>query len=389
MRRLRVLALSIVIALAAGGVVLAIPYARATSLIVRGADLGGRAERFFESQARTVETPPRHVVPTRHGDVAAQFYVPEGAVDRAVLVMPGFNSNGIDEPRLIALATDLAGSGVTVMAMALPDLQRYRITPDATDVIEDAVAWMAARPDLAPDGRVGIIGVSFTGGLSISAVGRDRIRDQVAFVVSLGGHGDLRRVMRYLATGDAPPVPGVATPPPHDYGVAVVLYGLADRGAVPPDQAPALRAAIETFLVASQLTGVSQPRADAMFARAREMTTALPEPSRTYMGYVNDREVAALGSALVPHLDQLGADDPALSPQLAPVPAAAIYLLHGHDDNIIPAAESVILADHLRAAGADVRLLLSGLITHASVSSSATAIDAWKLVRFWADVLRH
>ena len=52
---------------------------------------------------------------------------------------------------------------------------------------------MAAQPDLAPDGRVGIVGISFAGGLSIVAAGRPSIRDKVAFVVSFGGHGDLPR----------------------------------------------------------------------------------------------------------------------------------------------------------------------------------------------------
>jgi hypothetical protein len=34
-------------------------------------------------------------------------------------------------------------------------------------------------------------------------------------------------------------------------------------------------------------------------------------------------------------------------------------------------------------------VLLSGLITHASVNEHATAIDALKLVNFWAAVIRQ
>ena len=45
-----------------------------------------------------------------------------------MLLIPGIHSMGIDEPRLTALAKDLAGSGVMVMTMALPDLQHYRLT---------------------------------------------------------------------------------------------------------------------------------------------------------------------------------------------------------------------------------------------------------------------
>ena len=368
----------------------ATPYVRAASLVVRAANLGGRAQAFANEHARTVTTEPPHMVPTRYGNVPAKFYMPDGETSRAVLLVPGIHSMGIEEPRLTALAKDLAGTGVVVMTMALPDLQAYMITPRATDVIEDAVSWMAQRSNLAPDGRVGIVGISFAGGLSIAAAGRPAIRDRVAFILSFGGHGDLPRVMRYLATGQAPQVAGLATHPPHDYGVSVILYGLADNGVVPADQVAALRDGIKTFLLASQLTLVSMDQANAMFAKAREMAKALPEPSRTFMNYVNDRAVGKLGPALVPFLEQLGASDPALSPQRAPeAPSAAIYLLHGDDDTVIPAAESALLNDYLRSKGANVHLLLSNLITHAEVNRAASASDAWKLISFWASLLRQ
>src|SRR5687768_11179469 len=284
----RLIALAVVLVAAAAGLYIATPYARAASLIVRAANLGGRAEALANYEAHSVTVRPRHTVPTRYGDVAAQLYVPDDDIDRTVLLIPGIHSMGIDEPRLTALAADLAATGVTVMAMALPDLQRYQITARSSDVIEDTVAWMAARPDLAPDGRVGLIGISFAGGLSIVAAGRPAIRDKAAFILSFGGHGDLQRVMRYLATGRAPEVPGVRAHPPHDYGVAVILYAGADR-VVPPEQVAGLRDGVETFLLASQLTLVDMNQANAMFQKARDMVKTLPEPAATYLTYVNDR----------------------------------------------------------------------------------------------------
>jgi dienelactone hydrolase len=389
MRRRLVVAAVAVAAIAALAYVMT-PYVRAASLVVRAAGLGGHVEALADRQARTVVRQPRRVVPTRYGEVAAQLYLPEGGAARSVLLVPGIHSMGIDEPRLTALAEDLAGAGLSVMAMALPDLQQYRITPRATDVIEDAVSWMASQPDLAPDGKVGMVGISFAGGMSIAAASRPAIRDKVAFVLSFGGHGDLPRVMRYLATGEAVQAPGIETHPPHDYGVAVILFGLADRGVVPPEQVAPLRDGIETFLLASQLTLVSTEQANAMFARAREKAKLLPEPARTYMNYVNDRAVARLGPALVPFLRQLAADDPALSPQRVEHPTPApVYLLHGNDDTVIPAAESAVLGDAMRRKGADVRVLLSGLITHAEVNRAATAGDVWKLVSFWKDILER
>ena len=178
---------------------------------------------------------------------------------------------------------------------------------------------------------------------------------------------------------------GLETHPPHDYGVAVILFGAADRGIVPQDQVAGLREGIETFLLASQLTLVSMDQANAMFAKARDMATKLPDPSRTLLNYVNDRAVSKLGPALVPYLRQFGSDDPALSPQRVERPASApLFLLHGDDDTVIPAAESAIFAEDLRRKGADVHVLLSGLITHAEVNRAATYVDVWKLINLWA-----
>ena len=367
----------------------AAPYARALSLIIRAAKIGGRVEAIASASAHTVTIEAPHLVPTRYGDVPARFYQPSGRVTRTVMLVPGIHSMGIDEPRLKALAYDLAGTGVRAMTLALPDLQRYRITARSTDVLEDAVTWMAAQPVLAPDGHVGMIGISFAGGLSIVAAGRASIRDKVAFVVSFGGHGDLTRVVHYLCTGEAPQMDGISTHPPHDYGVAVLLYGLVDR-MVPPEQVEPLSEGIRTFLLASQLTLVDMDRANAMFQKARDLVKTLPEPAATLLTYVNERNVTQLGPALLPHLGNLAADAPSASPQRAPdVPTAPVYLLHGDGDTVIPTVESAILGRYLEDKGANVHMLISGLITHAEVDGAATVSDTWKLAAFWASVLRQ
>ena len=46
-------------------------------------------------------------------------------------------------------------------------------------------------------------------------------------------------------------------------------------------------------------------------------------------------------------------------------------------------------ANHLKLKGVRTKVLLSGLITHASVNEHATAMDALKLVSFWAAVIKQ
>jgi dienelactone hydrolase len=387
-RRRSIALLAVLTVLALGGYA-AVPYARAVSLIVRAANIGGAVQGFATEHSRPVTIATPHVVPARHGAVAAQFYTPD-AFTRTVLLVPGIHSMGIEEQRLAGFARELAATGVNVMTMALPDLQQYRISSDATDTIEDAVLWLTRQPRIAPDGRIGIVGISFAGGLSIAAASRPSIKDKLAFVMSFGGHGDLPRVMRYLVTGEEPIVPGVPRHPPHDYGVAVVLYGLADRGVVPPEQVQPLRTGIARFLLASQQSMVDRAASDRTFRDARNYEQTLVEPSRTYMKYVNDRAIAKLGPVLAPYLNQLNAAEPALSPDRTPdVPTAPVYLMHGDDDNVIPAAESALLHDYLQKRGANVHLLLTRVITHAEVNKAAAASEGWRLVAFWASVLRH
>jgi dienelactone hydrolase len=251
---------------------------------------------------------------------------------------------------------------------------------------------LATESGLAADGRVGVMGVSFAGGLSVVAAGRPALRDHVAFVFSFGGHGNLQRVMEYLCTGWEPPPPGA--PPtaephfraPHDYGVAVILIGLADR-VVPPDQVEPLRRGLETFLTASQLTLVDMDEAVAPFEQSKRIAETLPEPSATLMRMVNERDTNALGARLLPVLEGIEVYPASLSPELSPAPEAPVYLLHGTDDTVIPSVETRLLADYLRRHDSDVDALLSGLITHAEVDRSAALMETMRLVTFWADLL--
>ena len=380
----------------------ALPFVDAAAFIVRAANLtDGVPGRIAAARAHVTtreELPP---IATRHGAVPARLYRAAGAT-RTVLLVPGVHMDGIDETRLVGMAEDFAATGYAVVTVAPPDLRQFRITPANTDVIEDAAMWIARQPALAPDGKVGMVGISFSGGLSVVAAGRPALRDHVAFVMSFGGHGDLARVMRYLCSGGTPDPPaatamgtavtGAATlvmRPPHDYGVTVVLLSFADR-VVPADQVGPLRTGIGIFLRASSLTLVDMAQAEAEFAHARTYAAGLPEPSRTLMTHVNDRAVDKLGPLLLPVVEGLGssAEVRAMSAESVPPPRAPVFLLHGSEDSVIPPVETLFLAAHLRGQVL-VRALLTGLITHAEVDRSASASDVWELTRFWRELMRY
>jgi pimeloyl-ACP methyl ester carboxylesterase len=385
------------VALMALAVGLYLPRLSALAFIVRVAKQQGTLARLAWLAAGKVERGPIVAVGTRHGPVPTRLFRPARPARRTTLLVPGVHMDGIEEERLVGLATELAASGLQVLTVAPPDLTRYRVTPHTVDELEDVAAWAAGQTTLAPDGKVGITAFSFSGALALVAASRPSIRERIAFAFSFGGYADLPRVLRYLcgATTDPLPSPSEAqalvsggefihVPRPHDYGGVVALLNLADR-LVPPAQVPPLQEAITEFLRASSMDRLDSARAQEVFAHARQLGEQLAEPAHSLMKDVSDRDVDKLGEALRPVLS--GLELPAaLSPDRSPAPAAPVFLLHGADDSVVPASELVWLVRELQGK-TRVRAFASRLVTHAEVNRGAALSEIWQLADFWRDLM--
>ena len=395
MRARPLLALLLVIVALLGVTAIARPYVHGLSFVVRAAEMQGRPRQIADLDAAPISE--REItIPTRRGPLRARLYEPAGAHMRAALLTSGLHAAGIEEPRLVRLARDLARSRIAVVTPATPVVSRFVLSPAIPAPIADAGGWLAADAALAPDHMAALMGISFSGGLSIVAAGRPSLLNRVAYVFSLGGHDDIARVLRYLCTGHevrpsrdvqlgAPAASADFILPPHDYGVAVILLSLADR-VVPPAQVERLRTGIRQYLWASALDGgVDKARAPAEFAAVQAFARTLPEPSALLMRYVLARDVAHLGARLLPLVGSTAAAD-GLSVSKSPKPTAPVFLLHGLGDNVVPALESEYLAADLRG-HAPARLLVSALISHAEADQPMHVGDVLQLAGFWGDLL--
>jgi hypothetical protein len=399
-RLLRLVALVVAVA---GLTLVTRPYVHGLSFVIRAADMQGTARRLADLD--TIATHERDItMQMPQGAIRGRVYEADGRTTRTALLVSGLHPSGIDEPRLVRIARLLASNGITIVTPDIPELSRFDVSPALTDAIEHAAVWLADDSGLAPNHRIGLLGISFSGGLSIVAAGRPSLADRVSYVFAFGGHDDLPRVLRYLCTGQEPFPPGQAriafdaagagspggknqpyTRAPHDYGVAVILLAAAGR-IVPAAQTDALREAVRQYLWASALDGgVDKSRAAAEFDALEARIARLPEPSKTLMRYVAARDIVHLGARLLPYVNGY-ASAPALSVSKSPKPRAPVFLLHGLDDNIIPSVESEYLAEDLRPHAA-VRLLLSGLISHADADRPIKVGDVLQLAGFWGDLL--
>jgi dienelactone hydrolase len=336
-----------------------------------------RAQRLLRSLVSAPNAPPREVrteevmiVGNRPPIRARLYFLESGSRREGIVVAHGVHHQGIDG-RLIPFVRELARSGLVVLTPALEDLCDYRIDPRSVQELTDSVVYLSRRADLV-DGRVGLLGFSFGGGLSLLAAGQPAARDRLSHVVSIGGYHDLGRVLRFYLTGvaDTPdgPVPGR----PHEYGPLVLLYRHLDALVPRRDRRP-IREALRAWLREE-------------WDRARTLAGRLATSrARRLFALVEGRALEALR----PRLQRLLAADrgalEALSPRdkLARI-TAPVFLLHGQGDTVIPASEARWAAAELGAREHDE--LISPVLGHAEVRQAGLG-DQLELVLFTARML--
>jgi pimeloyl-ACP methyl ester carboxylesterase len=309
-----------------------------------------------------------------NGPIRARLYFRENeAPGSGIVVAHGVHYKGIDEGRLVPFARALAESGHTVLTPELADVADYRITESGVAVIRDSVQYLIKRRDRASSERVGLLGFSFAGGLSLVAAQDPATAQHLSFVTSVGGHHDLKRVMRFLIHNEIETPGGVVKKPAHEYGLVVLVYGNLERF-VPAQDLPCMREAFKAWLHEDRKA-------------AREAARARTSPEAEHLWQL--LETAHL-QELAPELDQL------LDTQRAHLAALSsaghlrdlsvpVYLLHGSHDSVIPPSETD--AANLELGGADHQALVSPLLEHVEVSKTAGFGDKWALVTFMARLM--
>jgi len=341
-------------------------HVRAASLLVRVSD--AEAQGWLASVAN-------HPVEVREESLPgsrARLYVPADVQHPpGVVVVHGVHWKGIDEPRLGAFARAIAASGVAVLTPEIRELCDYRIDPASIDTIGESARLLSAR---LGGQRVGLMGLSFAGGLSLVAASDPRYADTLAFVVSVGAHDDLGRVLRFFVTDEAPrPDGSTLHVHAHDYGTVVLEYSHAEDF-FPPQDVDAARRALRSVL---------HEDLDA----ARALAKALSPASREKMGHILEHDTASLAPELLAEIARLQPQFAAVSPaaHLARLRVPAL-VLHGAGDVLIPPSEAEWLAHDVPAAMLR-DALVSHAIEHVGLESDTGAFDRLALVHFMSDVL--
>ena len=353
--RWRVLLFVLLVAVAAG--YFTRPFVLGLSFVVRAADLQGSCSSVRSHRHACDVTRARDRHPDRHGiDSRRGCTSPTASRRRATLLVPDCIPRASTSRGSFGSRGSLRRSGVTVVTPDIPGLstirdyaaayRRHRAT---------ARGWRRCLRSRAGDGRIGMMGISFSGGLGSSWRPAVRRFETSRLRVSLGGHDDLPRVLRYLCTG-AEPYPrqqlgGQGQPfvrAPHDYGVAVILLGVADR-LVPAGAGRSAQGRGARISRRSALDSVNHDaRRPASSMRLRELPQTLPEPS-AHAAAVRQRarcRAPRRAAAAVPRAVRRRSRR--CRCRIRPSRRLPVFLLHGVGRQRDPAIESEYLADDLR-----------------------------------------
>jgi dienelactone hydrolase len=307
------------------------------------------------------------------GPIRAKLYLPANTEHApAMVVLHGVHHLGIEEPRLVNFSRAIASHGIIVLTPEMVDLADYHVEPEAIEVIGASVHDLTQRTGTK---RVGVLGLSFAGGLALIAAGDPRFAPEISFVTAVGAHEDLARVMGFFATNKIQrPDGSTLTMQAHEYGPLVVAYASPEDFFSTEDVEPA-REAIKLWLW-------EEPDA------ARLEAAKLTPPGRDKLEKLFAHQTDVLGPELLAgiakHRDQIASVSPAGKLGRITCP---VLLVHGAGDNVIPPSETEWLAQQIPS-GLLVEELISPAVSHVEVGGKGPGLrDKLNLVHFMSEML--
>jgi dienelactone hydrolase len=310
---------------------------------------------------------------TSNGPVPARLYVPVHHPDApALVVLHGVHHLGMNEPRLVAFAAAMASCGIRVLTPELPDIKDYHVGPNSIATIGDSAVWMAEHNG----GRsVGVMGLSFSGGLALLAAASPQYKPYIRFVVAIGSQDEMSRVAAYYRTGeDVRPDGSEELLPPHEYGALVMEYENVQDFVPGPDVAK-LRAVLRAHLYEN---------GEAEKAALAALSPAQLAEAKQLMDTTSTATRDALARDEAKHVEDMAGVSPHGHLHNLTTP---VYLLHGEGDNIIPSAETQWMASELPSQTLQAELI-SPVLSHLNLDGKGPSVmDQLELVHFFALIL--
>lgn len=307
----------------------------------------------------------------RGGPLEIRMLTPKGLPNAPIVVLVhGFAPTGVEDGGLNQLGGGLCRSGLRVVMPNVVSEEKVRINTTALTDVDDAIRWSARTSGE----KVSVLGISFSGGMVISAAANPDYTDYVKLVFCVSGYNSIDRLGRYYLHEDVRSPDShryTVTPPPNALAPMALQY--LDELVRPGDVAP--------LSEALRMNVLDHRSIDTLPAGS------LTQEQHTLLDDVLSVRTSAMRLRYHAILERHRAELSAMSPmgKINQV-HGSLYVLHGDSDRTIPSAEAEWTREEAKHKS-NAKVVISPWIDHAVLVPQAKFREKIRVVYAVSEIL--
>ncbi|MCE9501936.1 MAG: transcriptional regulator [Leptospira sp.] len=279
-----------------------------------------------------------------------------------IMTVMGLSPLGNKDPRFLVVNKSLAGAGYTVVSPYFQDICEYRIQLSNVTVLVSAIREILKDDELCRNGKISLFAPSFAAGICLIAAGDSAIANNIESICTVGTYGNVETILESLLLNQEM----------DEYGRMILLYNFLELSM---GKNEILEKAFRLVILDNFYSGIHKkhtPEFPEYFASMPKKEKVIFEKlknDRSFRG-VHWKRIEAKGGSKRRMLTELS-----VAKNIHKV-KAAVTLIHGDTDNVIPPKESELLFEILIKNKIPAHLVLTPLITHGDSGVTMKTIPA-------------
>ena len=293
-----------------------------------------------------------------------------------IMTVMGLSPLGNRDPRLLVVNKSIAGAGYTVVSPYFKDISEYYIKLENITIVVDAIKELLKDKDLCKNEKISLLAPSFAAGVCLIAAGDPHIANNIESILTVGTYGNMETILESLLLNQEM----------DEYGRMILLYNFLDLSI---GKNKILEKALELTVLDNFRSGINKshkPEFPEYFAKMPKKEKDMYEKLKndTLFRLKHWKRIVANGGKKRRMLTGMS-----VAKNIHKV-KAAVSLLHGDTDNVVPAGESTLLYNILLENNIPAHLVLTPLITHGDSGVTLKTIPAvFKLASGFAFFFRN
>ncbi|TGK15474.1 alpha/beta hydrolase [Leptospira stimsonii] len=293
----------------------------------------------------------------------------------AILAINGMAYLGNQDPRFKAVCRGMASCGFLVFSPQMQEISEFKIRLESIEKIKGLILNLSSNPEYCPDGRISLFAPSFSASMGLIAAATPTIEERVKSICTIGAYGNVQTTLDYLMSAEGS----------DEYGRMILLWNFVHFGIGENEE---VRRALHASILDGSFLRESPelPKVlESLQPANREIFRKLKE-DRNYRSEIWNRILQNAG----PFRSFL--QDLQVYNKLEDL-RAHVSLIHGVEDNVVPASESSLILERLLERDLPAnrsKLVLTPLISHGDIGITLKTLPSiFQLLNGFAFFFKH